>query len=77
MKKSTRRGLNEQNQRWFSYSELIRLQKASEQIERLINGDYQLDQVITFVRDQYQFSTRQRESSMRALVVLIRGIVGE
>ena len=59
MKKNTRRGYNEQDQRWFSCNELIRLQKASEEIEWLLNRDYRLEPVVAFVGDRYQFSARQ------------------
>lgn len=66
MKKNTRRGYNEQDQRWFSCNELIRLQKASEEIEWLLNRDYRLEQVVAFVGDRYQFSARQRDALKRA-----------
>lgn len=66
MKKNTRRGYDEQDRRWFSDNEVIRLQKASEEIEWLLNRDYRLEQVVTFVGDRYQFSVRQREALKRA-----------
>lgn len=66
MTKTSRRGYDPQDHRWFSPSEVVRLQKASHEIEWLIDRGYRLEQVVKFVGDRYQFSTRQREALKRA-----------
>lgn len=58
MTKTSRRGYDSQDHRWFSPSEVVRLQKASDEIEWLIDRGYRLEQVVKFVGDRYQFSTR-------------------
>lgn len=67
MNKVSKRGFDENDKRWFSSNELIRLTKAKEEIEWLINRDYKIDPVVTFVGDRYQFSIRQRDALKRAV----------
>ncbi|MCC0645291.1 MULTISPECIES: DUF434 domain-containing protein [unclassified Clostridioides] len=67
MNKISKRGFDESDKHWFSRKELIRLVKAQEEIEWLINRDYKIDPVATFVGDRYQFSIRQRDALKRAV----------
>ena len=70
MTKTSLRGFDKNDNRWFSNKELIRLKKAKEEIEYLINRDYKIEPVVTFVGDRYQFSTRQRDALKRAICTL-------
>ena len=70
MSKTSLRGFDKNDSRWFSNKELIRLKKAKEEIEYLINRDYKIEPVVTFVGDRYQFSTRQRDALKRAICTL-------
>ena len=66
MIKASKRGFCEDDKRWFSNKEIIRLKKAQEEIRYLIDRDYKMIPVVTFVGDRYQFSTRQRDALKRA-----------
>ena len=67
MSKTSVRGFDKNDSRWFSSKELIRLKKAKEEIEYLINRDYKIEPVVTFIGDRYQFSTRQRDALKRSI----------
>ena len=71
MPKISRRGFEESDKRFFSAKEVTRLKKAKEEIEYLIDRDYKLDSVITFVSNRYQFSNRQRECLKRVVCTSI------
>ncbi|NMS88502.1 DUF434 domain-containing protein [Clostridioides difficile] len=75
MNKVSKRGFDESDKRWFSSNELIRLIKAKEEIEWLINRDYKIDPVVTFVGDRYQFSIRQRDALKRAVCTDAKNII--
>ncbi|MFL8675105.1 DUF434 domain-containing protein [Clostridioides sp. GD02404] len=75
MNKVSKRGFDENDKRWFSSSELVRLMKAKEEIEWLINRDYKIDPVVTFVGDRYQFSIRQRDALKRAVCTEEKNII--
>lgn len=75
MNKVSKRGFDENDKRWFSSSELVRLIKAKEEIEWLINRDYKIDTVVTFVGDRYQFSIRQRDALKRAVCTEEKNII--
>ncbi|MBY2476116.1 DUF434 domain-containing protein [Clostridioides difficile] len=75
MNKVSKRGFDESDKRWFSSNELIRLTKAKEEIEWLINRDYKIDPVVTFVGDRYQFSIRQRDALKRAVCTEEKNII--
>lgn len=75
MNKVSKRGFDEGDKRWFSSNELIRLIKAKEEIEWLINRDYKIDPVVTFVGDRYQFSIRQRDALKRAVCTEEKNII--
>ncbi|WP_195940314.1 DUF434 domain-containing protein [Romboutsia sp. 1001713B170131_170501_G6] len=67
MAKISRRGFDENDKRWFSNKELIKLKKAKEEVEWLINRDYKIEPVVNFVSNKYQFSTRQRDAIKRSV----------
>lgn len=75
MNKVSKRGFDENDKRWFSSNELVRLIKAKEEIEWLINRDYKIDPVVTFVGDRYQFSIRQRDALKRAVCTEEKNII--
>lgn len=66
MSKVSRRGYDESDKRLFSEKELLRLKKAKEEIEWLIDREYKVEPVVKFVGDRYQFSMRQRDALKRA-----------
>ena len=66
MTKVSQRGFDINDKKWFSNKEIIKLSKAKEEIEWLINRDYKIDSVVNFVGDRYQFSLRQRNALKRA-----------
>ena len=67
MPKISRRGFEESDKRFFSSKELTKLKKAKEEVEYLIDRDYKLDPVVTFVSNRYQFSNRQRDCIKRVV----------
>lgn len=64
--KISKRGVFEEDKRWFSDKEVLRLKKAQEEVLYLINRGYKISQVVTFVGNRYQFSSRQRDALKRA-----------
>lgn len=66
MTKISRRGYDEKDKIYFSPKELLRLHKAHEEIKWLLDRDYRIDSVITFVCNKYQFSLRQRDALKRS-----------
>ena len=52
MIKVSKRGFCEDDKRWFSNKEIIRLKKAQEEIRYLIDRDYKMASVVTFVGDK-------------------------
>lgn len=67
MDKISKRGFCEEDKRWFSEKNLLVLRKAQEEIKWLIDRNYKIDPVVTFVGDRYQFSNRQRIALKRAI----------
>ena len=67
MAKISRRGFDENDKRWFSNKELMKLKKAKEEVEWLINRDYKIEPVVNFVSNKYQFSIRQRDAIKRSV----------
>lgn len=67
MPKESRRGFDEDDKRWFSQKELLRLTKAREEVEWLINREYKIEPVVIFVSNRYQFSNRQRDCIKRVV----------
>lgn len=66
MSKVSKRGFFEEDKRWFSNNKVEKLQKAQEEILYLIDREYNIAPVVTFVGDRYQFSTRQRDALKRS-----------
>lgn len=66
MTKISKRGFYEEDKRWFSKKSMEKLIKAQEEIIWLIDRQYKIEPVVTFVGDRYQFSTRQRDALKRA-----------
>ena len=66
MTKISQRGFDINDKKWFSDKEKIKLLKAKEETEWLINRGYKIDSVINFVGDRYQFSLRQRNALKRS-----------
>ncbi len=67
MTKVSKRGFDKNDKRWFSNKEIIRLKRAKEEIEWLLNREYKIYPVVNFVGDRYQFSLRQRDALKRAV----------
>lgn len=65
MAKTSKRGFDLNDKRWFSEKELLKIRKAHEEIKWLLDRDYKLESIINFVGGRYQFSTRQRDALKR------------
>ena len=52
MSKVFQRGFDINDKKWFYNKEIIKLSKAKEEIEWLINRDYKIDSVVNFVGDR-------------------------
>lgn len=65
MTKTSKRGFDLNDKRWFSEKELLKLRKAHEEIKWLLDRDYKLESIMNFVGGRYQFSTRQRDALKR------------
>lgn len=63
--KTSKRGFDLNDKRWFSENELLKLKKAHEEIKWLLDRDYKLEAIINFVGGRYQFTTRQRDALKR------------
>ena len=66
MTKVSKRGYDEKDKIWFASDELARLHKAHEEIKWLLDRDYKMESVITFVCNKYLFTLRQRDALKRA-----------
>ena len=66
MKKSTIRGKDDKDERFFSSKEIERLKYAQEEVVWLLNRNYPISNIIDFVGGRHQFSTRQRMALRRA-----------
>lgn len=66
MKKSTIRGKDDKDERFFSIKEIERLKYAQEEVVWLLNRNYPISNIIDFVGGRHQFSTRQRMALRRA-----------
>ncbi len=65
MTKTSKRGFDLNDKRWFSEKELLKIRKAHEEIRWLLDRDYKLESIMNFVGGRYQFSTRQRDALKR------------
>ncbi|MCH3965909.1 MAG: DUF434 domain-containing protein [Clostridium sp.] len=64
--KSVKRGCDPQDDRWFSKEALLRMQKAQEEIQWLLDRNYNSHSIIEMVGNHYQFSARQRNALIRS-----------
>ncbi len=62
----SRRGVDPQDDRWFSKEAVLKLQKAQEEVEWLLNRKYKINGVMDLVGGHYQFSARQRQALKRS-----------
>lgn len=64
--KTTRRGFDPNDHKWFSNKAVSRLGIAQEEIQWLLDRGYKLNGVIEFIGNHYQLSQRQRTALQRA-----------
>ncbi|MDF2506083.1 DUF434 domain-containing protein [Clostridium sp.] len=61
-----RRGTDPQDDRWFSKEAILKLQKAQEELEWLLNRGYNNKSLMNMIGNHYQFSVRQRNALTRS-----------
>lgn len=61
-----RRGTDPQDDRWFSKEAILKLQKAQEELEWLLNRGYNNKSLMDMIGNHYQFSVRQRNALTRS-----------
>lgn len=61
-----RRGFNEEDRKWFSDKEIVRLRQAQEELQWLLDRRYKIKPTCEFIGNVYQFSLRQRNVLQRA-----------
>lgn len=66
VKKSTIRGKEDKDERFFSSKEIERLKYTQEEVVWLLNRNYPISNIIDFVGGRHQFSSRQRMALRRA-----------
>lgn len=66
-KKTTRRGFDPNDFRWFSDEAVEKLKKAQDEIQWLLDRGYKFDTVLPFVSNHYLFSARQRLALQRSV----------
>ncbi|EQB87049.1 hypothetical protein SDC9_136062 [bioreactor metagenome] len=69
-KSVVRRGFNEEDNKWFSHKEIVRLQQAQEELYWLLNRGYKMESTCQFIGNVYQFSQRQRNALQRGTSIL-------
>ncbi|WP_411678609.1 DUF434 domain-containing protein [Clostridium thailandense] len=62
----SKRGVDPQDYRWFSKEAVLKLQKAQEEVEWLLNRNYKINGVMELVGGHYQLSARQRQALKRS-----------
>lgn len=60
IKKTSRRGFDEEDYKWFSHEAISKLRKAQEEVLWLLNRGYKINSIIELIGGHYQFSVRQR-----------------
>ncbi|NSW91915.1 MAG: DUF434 domain-containing protein [Firmicutes bacterium] len=65
--KSTRRGFNPNDHKWFSHEAISVLKTAQEEIQWLLDRGYKPNVVIPFICNHYLLSARQRLALQRAV----------
>ncbi|ERI91827.1 hypothetical protein HMPREF1982_02870 [Clostridiales bacterium oral taxon 876 str. F0540] len=63
--KSTRRGFDAEDYKWFSKDEVKRLKTAQEEVKWLLDRGYKMSSIVEFAGGHYQFSARQRTALSR------------
>jgi hypothetical protein len=63
--KLTRRGFDEEDYKWFSKEAVLKLKKAHEEVQWLLDRDYKLSSIIELIGGHYQLSARQRTALQR------------
>lgn len=63
---TTKRGFDQEDNRWFSPKALAQLKIAQEEIQWLLDRGYKLSSIIELVGNHYQLSLRQRTALQRA-----------
>lgn len=66
VKKTTVRGKDHKDERFFSIEEIEKLRYAQEEVVWLLNRNYPISNIIDFVGGRHQFSVRQRMAIRRA-----------
>ena len=66
VKKTTVRGKEDKDERFFSPEEIKKLRYAQEEVVWLLNRNYPISNIIDFVGGRHQFSVRQRMALRRA-----------
>ena len=66
VKKTTVRGKEDKDERFFSPEEIKKLRYAQEEVVWLLNRNYPISNIIDFVGGRHQFSVRQRMAIRRA-----------
>lgn len=61
-----RRGFYEEDKKWFSDDAILKLKKAQEEVEWLLDRGYNTNAIMQFVGGNYQFSIRQRDALRRS-----------
>ncbi len=64
--KIAKRGFYEEDKRWFSDNAILKLKKAQEELEWLLNRGYNTNAIMELVGGNYQFSIRQRDALKRS-----------
>lgn len=64
--RSVKRGTDPQDSRWFSTEAILKLQRAQEELEWLLNRGYNNKSVMNMIGNHYQFSLRQRNALVRS-----------
>ncbi|CAB1241834.1 conserved hypothetical protein [Clostridiaceae bacterium BL-3] len=64
--KIVNRGTDPEDNRWFSKESVLKLQKAQQEVEWLLNRNYKVSFILEMVGNHYQFSSRQRDALRRS-----------
>ncbi len=62
----TKRGLDKEDERWFSEKAIDKLRIAQRELQWLLDRSYKLESIMDLVGDHHQLSSRQRTALQRA-----------
>jgi hypothetical protein len=65
--RTARRGVDIEDDKWFSKEAILKLHSAYEEVYYLLNRGYKIGPIIELIGGHYQFSVRQRNSLQRAV----------